>query len=90
MKSKGGTGVIDSSETKSYSDNIEAKRQAASEALKAEQVKRQEQLKRFGASKQPMPTLLRTGPLFEANVSTNRTKFHIKLHFHPTGKQDRM
>ena len=57
--------------------------------VKKEQ-KRQEQLKRFGASKQPVPTLLRTGPLFEANVSTNRTKFHIKLHFHPTGKQDRM
>ena len=40
VKSKGGKAVADSSETKSYSDNIEAKRQAASEALRAEQVKR--------------------------------------------------
>ena len=45
VKSKGGKAVVDSAETKSYSDNIEAKRQAASEALKAEQVKRKEQLK---------------------------------------------
>ena len=38
VTSKGGKAVADSGETKSYSDNIEAKRQAASEALKAEQV----------------------------------------------------
>ena len=52
VKSKGGKAVADSSETKSYSDNIEAKRQAASEALKAEQVKRQEQLKEAASKRE--------------------------------------
>ena len=52
VKSKGGKAVVDSSETKSYSDNIEAKRQAASEALKAEQVKRQEQLKEAASKRE--------------------------------------
>ena len=44
--------LLSSSETKSYSDNIEAKRQAASEALKAEQVKRQEQLKEAASKRE--------------------------------------
>ena len=52
VKSKGGKAVADSGETKSYSDNIEAKRQAASEALKAEQVKRQEQLKEAASKRE--------------------------------------
>ena len=52
VKSKGGKAVADSSETKSYSDNIEARRQAASEALKAEQVKRQEQLKEAASKRE--------------------------------------
>ena len=52
VKSKGGKAVSDSNETKSYSDNIEARRQAASEALKAEQVKRQEQLKEAASKRE--------------------------------------
>ena len=52
VKSKGGKAVADSNETKSYSDNIEAKRQAASEALKAEQVKSQEQLKEAASKRE--------------------------------------
>ena len=52
VKSKGGKAVADSGETKSYSDNIEAKRQAASEALIAEQVKRQEQLKEAASKRE--------------------------------------
>ena len=40
VKSKISQGKSDETESKSYSDNIEAKRQAASEALKAEQKKR--------------------------------------------------
>ena len=42
VKSKISQGKSDETESKSYSDNIEAKRQAASEALKAEQKKREE------------------------------------------------
>ena len=52
VKSKGGKAVTDSGDTKSYSDNIEAKRQAASEALKAEQIKRQEQLKEAASKRE--------------------------------------
>ena len=46
VKSKVSQGKTNEKESKSYSDNIEAKRQAASEALKAEQKKREEQLKK--------------------------------------------
>ena len=51
VKSKISQGKSDETESKSYSDNIEAKRQAASEALKAEQKKREEQLKKAAAQK---------------------------------------
>ena len=51
VKSKISQGKSDKTESKSYSDNIEAKRQAASEALKAEQKKREEQLKKAAAQK---------------------------------------
>ena len=51
VKSKISQGKFDETESKSYSDNIEAKRQAASEALKAEQKKREEQLKKAAAQK---------------------------------------
>ena len=51
VKSKISKGKSDETESKSYSDNIEAKRQAASEALKAEQKKREEQLKKAAAQK---------------------------------------
>ncbi len=51
VKSKISQGKSDETKSKSYSDNIEAKRQAASEALKAEQKKREEQLKKAAAQK---------------------------------------
>ena len=51
VTSKGKTSLSTSSK-KSYSDNIEAKRAAASEQLKEQQIKREEQLKEAAKQKQ--------------------------------------
>ena len=75
IKSKGGKAVADSNEAKSYSDNIEAKRQAASEALKVEQAKRQDQLKEAASKREAR---LKTEQKNNANIKVADKPKNVK------------